>query len=556
MPRPSASRFASAALCAGVLPFLIAREAECVQPRAQTPAPPIAESPAVDTRESARREAERRLRQAAIPIPMTKERFASILGSIDPALAASEELASGFASYATQAASLADAAAARIAGRLAAAYVFDAARETYFPRPNPELVDVLSVRNKCLAQLAALERGLFRAIQLAAPPERRLRIADAHLGWLEERLDPVDKLGKDGNDGLLPSTKLTLLEIVARSALSPESTAAVEPTLVAHAEKLIALREARLAALREGELGRARIESEAGTLWRYGPMNSVTATDAMLATIDDEEFRTETAIRDLHFESLRRLRGQLPSDAGRRVVEQWQRSVHPELFDDERIVATVVRTLIALPASDPAGDAASDEVLLDLVETAYRRLEPLGRDAARAADGILPRLVDRSAVGRIAEIEARLDVLAIQAKRRSVLREFVTRVQSGVSAEATDARAQVTLLAESLTALERADAFDRASLTALAGALRAAIEAEASAGGETEIAAPAGPASERAPASSEGSGSSTGDDGGARGGRDVRSQRQESQGGRNGRGSRRQNPRRSTTNRRLSSARH
>jgi hypothetical protein len=551
MLRPSARRFASAALCAGVLPFLVPREAECVQPRAQTSGPPIAESTAFDTRESARREAERRLRQAAIPIPMTKERFASILGSIDPALAASEELASGFASYATQAASLADAAAARIAGRLAAAYVFDAARETYFPRPNPELVDVLSVRNKCLAQLAALERGLFRTIQLAAPPERRLRIADAHLGWLEERLDQD---GKDGNDGLLPSTKLTLLEIVARSALSPESSAAVEPTLVAHAEKLIALREARLEALREGELGRARIESEAGTLWRYGPANSVTATDAMLAAIDDEEFRTETAIRDLHFESLRRLRGQLPSDAGRRVVEQWQRSVHPELFDDERIVATVVRTLIALPASDPAGDAASDEVLLDLVETAYRRLEPLGRDAARAADGILPRLVDRSAGGRIAEIEARLDVLAIQAKRRSVLREFVTRVQSGVPAEATDARAQVTLLAESLSALERADAFDRASLTALADALRAAIEEDASAGGETEIAAPAGPASPQTPALPERGGSGASDDGGGPGAGDRRNQREEAHGGRNGRGSRRQNPRRSR--RRPASAPH
>jgi hypothetical protein len=553
MSRPSARRFASAALCAGVLPFLIAQEAACVQPRVQTSAPPITDSPAADTRESARREAERRLRQAAIPIPMTKERFAAIVGSIDPALAASEELASGFASYATQAASLADAAAARIAGRLAAAYVFDAARETYFPRPNPELVEVLSVRNRCLAQLAGLERGLFRTIQLAAPPERRLRIAEAHLGWLEERLD---KEGKDGTAGLLPSTKLTLLEIVARSALSPESTAAAEPTLVAHAEKLIALREARLAALREGELGRARVESEAGTLWRYGPANSVTATDAMLAAIDDEEFRTETAIRDLHFDSLRRLRGQLPSDAGRRVVEQWQRSVHPQLFDDERIVATVVRTLIALPPSDPADDAASDEVLLDLVETAYRRLEPLGRDVARAADGILPRLVDRSADGRVAEIEARLDVLAIQAKRRSVLREFVTRVQSGVPAEATDARAQVTLLAESLSALERADVFDRASLTALANALRAAIEADASAGGDTGIETPAGPSSPQTPASPERSGSGAGDDVGGPGAGDSRNQREEAQGGRNGRGSRRQNPRRSTTNRRLPPARH
>lgn len=535
MLRPSARRFASAALCAGVLPFLTVQTAECAQPRAEPSAPPVAESSAVDTRESARRDAERRLRQAAIPIPMTKERFAAILGSIDPALAGRDDLASDFATYATQAASLAEAAAARIAGRLAAAYVFDAVRETYFPRPNPELVEVLSVRNRCLAQLATLERSLFRTIQLAAAPERRLRIAEAQLGWLDERL------GENGKDGLLPSTKLTLLEIVGRSALSPESTAAVEPTLVAHAEKLIALREARLAALRDGELGRARIESEAGTLWRYGPANSVTTTDAMLAAIEDGEFRTETAIRDLHFETLRRLRGQLPSDAGRRVVEQWQRSVHPGLFDDERIVATIVRTLIALPPTDPAGDAASDEVLLDLVETAYRRLEPLGRDVAKAADGILPRLVDRSTAGRIAEIEARLEVLAIQAKRRSVLREFVTRVQSGVPAEATDARAQVTLLAESLAALERADAFDRTSFTALADALRAAIEAGEGAGAEMRPETPAGASNPQGTAAPEAGGA--GEEGSSSAG-NSRSQREGTPAGRNGRGSRRQNPRR------------
>lgn len=537
MLRPSARRLASAALCAGVLPFLIAQAAECAQPRAEPSAPPVAESPAVDTRESARREAERRLRQAAIPIPMTNERFTAILGAIDPALAGREDLATGFATYATQAAAIAEAAATRIAGRLAAAYVFDAARETYFPRPNPELVEVLSVRNRCLAQLATLERSLFRTIQLAAAPERRLPIAEAQLGWLDERL------GEDGKDGLLPSTKLTLLEIVARSALSPESTAAVEPTLVAHAEKLIALREARLAALRDGELGRARIESEAGTLWRYGPANSVTATDTMLAAIDDGEFRTETAIRDLHFETLRRLRGQLPSDAGRRVVEQWQRSVHPGLFDDERIVATIVRTLIALPPTDPAGDAASDEVLLDLVETAYRRLEPLGRDVAKAADGILPRLVDRSAAGRIAEIEARLDVLAIQAKRRAVLREFVTRVQSGVPAEATDARAQVTLLAESLAALERADAFDRTSFTALADSLRAAIEAGEAAGAEMGLETPAGASSPQGAAAPEAGGGTGGEEGSSNAG-NSRTQRDGTPAGRNGRGSRRQNLRR------------
>jgi hypothetical protein len=433
-----------------------------------------------DRRELARREAEERLRTAMLPSPMSRERFTSMVSTIDPALVEHTDLADAFANYTAQAAALRDTTAERVTGRLAAAFTFEAGRETFVPRPNPELVEAFAVRNKWAAQLTALERALFRSLALAAPPERRVNIAEARVAWIDERTE---------REPLLSSTRLTLVELVGRARLDAETLRILEPILATHLERLVLLRESRDEALRDGDLARARIETEAGTLWRIGTQPSVDATHARLHEVDAGELRTEFAIRDLHFASLRRIRAQLPPDAGRRVIEEWQRSVHPELFDDERMVAVLVRSLLAIPERDPEGD----EVLLELVDAAYRRLEPLGRDAAVAADAILPMTSTHGAIQpieeRIAEIDARLRLIDLQARRRTVLRELVMRVRGGVPAEAAEARTQVARLADSLVALDRADMFDRESLRTLAqtlqDAMRAEAEAEAAAEAET-----------------------------------------------------------------------
>lgn len=432
-----------------------------------------------DRRELARREAEERLRTAMLPSPMSRERFTSMVSTIDPALVEHTDLADAFANYTAQAAALRDTTAERVTGRLAAAFTFEAGRETFVPRPNPELVEAFAVRNKWAAQLTALERALFRSLALAAPPERRVNIAEARVAWIDERTE---------REPLLSSTRLTLVEIVGRARLDAETLRILEPILATHLERLVLLRESRDEALRDGDLARARIETEAGTLWRSGTQPSVDATHARLHEVDAGELRTEFAIRDLHFASLRRIRAQLPPDAGRRVIEEWQRSVHPELFDDERMVAVLVRSLLAIPERDPEGD----EVLLELVDAAYRRLEPLGRDAAVAADAILPMTSTHGAIQpieeRIAEIDARLRLIDLQARRRTVLRELVMRVRGGVPAEAAEARTQVARLADSLVALDRADMFDRESLRTLAQTLQDAMRAEAEAEAEAETA--------------------------------------------------------------------
>ncbi len=419
-----------------------------------------------DRREAARQNAEKRLREAMVPAPMTRERFAAFLAAVDPALAADADLASAYTAYADEARAAIDAIASRITERLPAAYSFDAAREEFVTRPNPELVQVLALRDKATARILAAERNLLRAVALATAAERKIRFVEERLAWLDDRTP---------REGLLPSTRLTLLEILARAGVPRESILAAEPVLISHADKLATLREKRNTALRDGDARRAEIETQAGTLWRLGPADSARATEALLVKVDDDEFATEVAIRELHFDTLAKLRGRLSTKEGRRVIEEWQRSVHPELFDDERLLAQLIEASIALPSSTPDTDAA----ILDAVETAYRRLEPLAREASSAADLVLPRLLDRSDEAVLAEIAARQSVIAVQSKRRAAIRDLVTRVRTIAAATDDKVLAQFTGMAETLAALDRADGFDRASLDALAAAIAArAAEAE------------------------------------------------------------------------------
>lgn len=451
-------------------------------PAAAPSAPAPAASTPRDRREAARLNAEKRLREATVPAAMSPERFAAFLAAVDPALATNADLAAAYASYADESRAAIDAIASKITERLPAAYSFDAAREEFVTRPNPELVQVLALRDRATARILAAERTLLRAVALTTPAERKLRFVEERLAWLDDRTP---------REGLLPSTRLTLLEILARAEVPAESLAAVEPLLVGHADKLATLREKRNAVLREGDARRADIETRAGTLWRLGPADAVRATEAELVQVDDDEFATEVAIREQHFDTLTKLRARLGAKEGRRVVEEWQRSVHPQLFDDERLLARLIEASIALPSSAPETDAA----ILDAVETAYRRLEPLAREAASAADLVLPRLLDRSDESLLAEIAARQAVLAVQSKRRAAIRELVTRVRTITAATDPQVIAQFNGMGETLAALERADAFDRASLDALAAAIAARAAESATPSAETEAVAPATPSS-------------------------------------------------------------
>lgn len=510
----------------------------CASPQTQeTPASPAA-TPAVgtgataprDRREAARQNAEKRLRDATLPAPMTPERFAAFLAAVDPTLAANADLAAAYSAYADESRAAVDAIASKITERLPAAYNFDAAREEFVARPNPELVQVLALRDKATARILAAERNLLRAVALATPTERKIRFVEERLAWIDDRTP---------REGLLPSTRLTLLEVLVRAEVPRESMAAVEPLLISHADKLATLREKRNAALREGDARRAEIETQAGTLWRIGPADSVRATEALLVKVEDDEFATEVAIRELHFDTLTKLRGRFQTREGRRVIEEWQRSVHPQLFDDERLLAQLIESSIALPSSTPDTDAA----ILAAVENAYRRLEPLAREASSAADLVLPRLLDRSDESVLAEIAARQAVLAVQSKRRAAIRDLVARVRSIAAATDDKVIAQFAGMGETLAALDRADEFDRTSLDALAAAIAARAAETSTPSAESTPVSPAPAPNASAPAATApaapptqpparpSGGADDGQSGGNRSGRGTRRQQGSSGGG-------------------------
>ena len=129
-----------------------AEPAKATPPAATAPPAPARSTAATvvttprDRREAARQNAEKSLRQTMLPVPMTPERFAALVAAVDPSLSNNAELTAQYATYAEQAKAALESSSARITDRLPAAYSFDAAREVFVARPNPELVQALVLR--------------------------------------------------------------------------------------------------------------------------------------------------------------------------------------------------------------------------------------------------------------------------------------------------------------------------------------------------------------------------------------------------------------------------
>ena len=448
------------------------------RPTAPPTNPPPATARPQDLREQARSEAEVALKRMMIPEPIDRARFEAMLKSVDPALATNKDLLANFDAYRTAHARLADDPGRRIGQLLPAAYDFDGAQGGFEPRATPQLVEALALRDRAMRLAADAEKTLFRAVALATPAERRHVLAFERLAELDARLS---------RGGLLESTSIAMRELLVRARLSDGSQAAVAPVLLSYADALAALFVERARVLREGDASRAAIETEAGPLWRYGNPERVAATEERLAAIDDAEFASELAIRDAHLALLRRLRLALPRSEGRRVVEEWQRATHPELFDDERILTKLVESVVALP--ELAAD--TDTAVLDSLDATYVRLEPLSEAASRVADRILPRLVDRSTPAALDEVVARIELLELQQKRRALVRDAISRIRSLAGSAQPETLARFADLAATVAAHDRADHFERDGLVALSAEVAARVDSEVPASAEGDATTPA-----------------------------------------------------------------
>jgi hypothetical protein len=250
-----------------------------------------------------------------------------------------------------------------------------------------------------------------------------------------------------------------------------------------------AARERRLL-LRENDALRASVETAAGTLWRYGDAENAAETARALAEIEDGEFAQELAIREIQFDAIARLRARLGTADARRVVESFQRALHPDLFEDERVLARISEELLALPSLD----ADRTQATVDVLELSYQRLEPLGRAACEAADLVLPRVLaelreDGARDGSAAfldEIRGRIALLDVQRKRRIALKESMQRLRAILGDDSPALAARFDDLAAAMQAMERADTFERRSLAAREAEIGALIGAGRPAGLATD----------------------------------------------------------------------
>ena len=291
------------------------------------------ETPAGESaRDRARADAAAALERSLIPQPIEPAAFAAFLASIDPALTANSGVTDAFAAYTAAIKALAADPGRRLLQLAPAAYLFDGTKEEFAPRATPELVTLLSLRDDAARDAEKAERALLVAVEAATPGESRRRFALERL-----RLE----MGRMPTAALLPSTTLSIPDIVAKLKLAPEAMLAVLPELETYAKRMTqAARERRLL-LRENDALRASVETAAGTLWRYGDAENAAETARALAEIEDGEFAQELAIREIQFDAIARIRARLGAADARRVVESFQRTLHPDLFEDERVLARI-----------------------------------------------------------------------------------------------------------------------------------------------------------------------------------------------------------------------
>lgn len=445
--------------------------------------------------------------------------WAALIAAVDPSHVERPELKEAYDIYRAAILRLADDPGRRIRQLLPAAYAFESARGIFVARPSPELVETLRLREKAVLAADDATRTLFRALEAATPLERRAALSFERGTLLRNA---------SRREGLLASTSACLGDILPKLRLEADVAAATTSVLTPYAANLVRLLELRDRVLREADAARATIESQAGTLWRLGSRERTAATEALLAAVDDQEFSTEIAIRTLHTETLRKLRSILPRRQGRQLVEEWQHVVHPELFDDERILTELVEHVVELPALDSDTDTAAMAVL----DGAYARLEPLAEAACAAADRMTPRLVERTPNAVLRVVEANIALLNAQQKRRAVLRDALARLRGIAGGAPLESLRKFDDLNETIAALERADQHDRASLEAFAAELGVAIELGE---GDTESDSPSGTSSRTPSTSPTNSPTSPGDAAGTSGGSSRGTPRESARGSRGSR---------------------
>lgn len=446
-------------------------------------------TPAIDP-EAIREERELAHRRRHMPEPMTAREIAAVgerLG-LDPKGRA--RLAELVAEYETTWETLRERDARPLLVLLPASFSYDHQSQDMDPVHTPELLAFLRLRERHLETVAEIEDRLWRELEAITAVER----LD---GFRASRLDRKKTL--HDRPARLPAAGVDLAELLPKAGIVPEEIASLAVPIAKYREELEKALRKRDRTLRELEMRQAEELVSLGPEWRAGRTETeAIAVDRQLSTYAVAVILADTELRDLNRTTLELMRKTLPPGSARKLVEAYQRLVHPALFEDERGFRRLVEAAIALPSGGEEASLASLELLAGIED----RLRPSGYAAVDMADGILATEGLPPADAALARILLEMKLQQTLAKRRTTIREAVNQLKLLLPSAPAEFLAKVDDASKTLEAQDRAGEFLLAGLATRLGeveALRALGEmparpqAELDSSVQVEPSAPDGP---------------------------------------------------------------
>ncbi|HMP36141.1 MAG TPA: hypothetical protein PKC43_01710 [Phycisphaerales bacterium] len=333
---------------------------------------------------------------------------------------------------------------------LAVAYEWDPGTLRLRPSYTPIQLDALELRDAMVTRMAPAEEDLVAAFVALVPPES---VATARqLAFRRHfRLHALPTVRR--------SAAVDLVTILDAAELGPEERALVSGIVDDYIRKMTAAARWRFGEASRIEREHTALLVELGPLWEsvVEPEERV-AIDDRLADLRARRLRAELPISGINRETLLRLVRSLPPAAAARVESAFWHRVRPELFDDERAFAALIRDSLDLarsagrrPGAAPgAGEAGEPTPALDESERSGRdllyastrvRLLSLGFAAADVADEIAaivelgpPSDDRRRASERVAAELRRLDLMR---QRRTICADAARALAATLRAEET-----------------------------------------------------------------------------------------------------------------------
>ncbi len=421
-----------------------------------TSAPPTAASPtaapatgepafnAVDP-EKARAEKERALQRRFLPDALTDAE----LDDLESRLGFNDEAKRLFAvtreRYREASRNARDQKGREVLRLLPAAFKYDAHEAEFQPVYTPELLSVLRIGEAVGSSIGDAERALEHDLgQLCDGPHRAT--------WRRLRAARCDALF--GEPTRLPGARVNLLELLPKAGLAEGELTSLDLIIDRYTDDYVSAVKERHDALRANEMRRGETFVALGPEWRAGrTIDEAIQVEREIAQFDTAEVRSDIALRDLNAATVEKIRKTLPPQPARRVLVAWQSVVHPELFEDERLLRGVMEQFLALEGILP--DVRS--VAIDHLVAVEEQLWPQGQQAVELADNLV--VAQRLPPTDAAQVRIALDAQLhkILTKRRKLVREAVRELVGTVPAE------QAAFVDKLNDTLATFDAQDRAS---------------------------------------------------------------------------------------------